>query len=364
MEQHLNICLSGQGCAMRELDLLDTDLTSLAPELLGTAVNSLEKVNLSGSKLRGEQLDPMFQQFDFRVLADLNLDYLDISAVQPESLAMVLINLRRVSLKKCSLAAAQTQLIFETIARNEPADIKLRSANFYGNNLKEAAAEHLSEAAARLEQLDLSTTGLPDSAAAALLQHIGRAEAGQLRLRHLVLAGLCLARVAAEHITAAMVRRRTSVYFYQRFYPILLMLLPYIWCCMWYVRRGWRSWTCPTASWRGRSWRPCWPPWPRPRPCASSASSTWTWSRWTGSCSPGPTTTPSSTIDITSDHHTTSHFAHDIMNKNMSADTGSLLFTSCCNVCAFVLKVRKHFLHFIISTQHYPANKYLCCPLP
>ena len=215
---------------MRELDLLDTDLTSLAPELLGTAVNSLVKVNLSGSKLRGEQLDPMFQQFDFRLLADLNLDYLDISAVQPESLAMVLINLRRVSLKKCSLAAAQTQLIFETIARNEPADIKLRSANFYGNNLKEAAAEHLSEAAARLEQLDLSTTGLPDSAAAALLQHIGRTEAGQLRLRHLVLAGLCLARVEAEHITAAMVRRRTSVYFYQRFYPILLMLLPSIHC--------------------------------------------------------------------------------------------------------------------------------------
>ena len=215
---------------MRELDLLDTDLTSLAPELLGTAVNSLVKVNLSGSKLRGEQLDPMFQQFDFRLLADLNLDYLDISAVQPESLAMVLINLRRVSLKKCSLAAAQTQLIFETIARNEPADIRLRSANFYGNNLKEAAAEHLSEAAARLEQLDLSTTGLPDSAAAALLQHIGRAEAGQLRLRHLVLAGLCLARVEAEHITAAMVSRRTSVYFNQRFYPILLMLLPSIRC--------------------------------------------------------------------------------------------------------------------------------------
>ena len=217
---------------MRELDLLDTDLTSLAPELLGTAVNSLVKVNLSGSKLRGEQLDPMFQQFDFRLLADLNLDYLDISAVQPESLAMVLINLRRVSLKKCSLAAAQTQLIFETIARNEPADIKLRSANFYGNNLKEAAAEHLSEAAARLEQLDLSTTGLPDSAAAALLQHIGRAEAGQLRLRHLVLAGLCLARVEAEHITAAMVRWWTSVYFNQRFYPILLMLLPSIRCCV------------------------------------------------------------------------------------------------------------------------------------
>ena len=168
----------------------------------------------------------------FRLLADLNLDYLDISAVQPESLAMVLINLRRVSLKKCSLAAAQTQLIFETIARNEPADIKLRSANFYGNNLKEAAAEHLSEAAARLEQLDLSTTGLPDSAAAALLQHIGRAEAGQLRLRHLVLAGLCLARVEAEHITAAMVRRRTSVYFNQRFYPILLMLLPSLRCCV------------------------------------------------------------------------------------------------------------------------------------
>ena len=215
---------------MRELDLLDTDLTSLAPELLGTAVNSLVKVNLSGSKLRGEQLDPMFQQFDFRLLADLNLDYLDISAVQPESLAMVLINLRRVSLKKCSLAAAQTQLIFETIARNEPADIKLRSANFYGNNLKEAAAEHLSEAAARLEQLDLSTTGLPDSAAAALLQHIGRAEAGQLRLRHLVLAGLCLARVEAEHITAAMVRWRTSFYFNQRFYPILLMFLPSIRC--------------------------------------------------------------------------------------------------------------------------------------
>ena len=103
---------------MKELDLLDTDLTTLPPQLLGKAVNNLEKINLSGSKLHGEQLNQMFQEFDFQMLKDLNMDYLDLSAVVPESLAMVLINLKKISLKKCNLTTAQSNLIFESIAKN------------------------------------------------------------------------------------------------------------------------------------------------------------------------------------------------------------------------------------------------------
>ena len=158
---------------MKELDLLDTDLTSLTPELLGQAIKRLEKINLSGSKLNGDQLNPMFQEFDFKLLKDINMDYLDLSTVVPESIAMVLMNIHKISLKKCNLTSSQLNLIFESLSKNDVTDVKLRSANFYGNNLKDVIPEFLQESATNLHYLDISNTNIPDTHMSSFLTHIG-----------------------------------------------------------------------------------------------------------------------------------------------------------------------------------------------
>ena len=93
--------LVAKGSQMKELDLLDTDLTSLEPQLLGLAINKLEKVNLSGSKLFGDQLNSMMDQLDFKSLHDLNFDYLDLSQISELGLSKLLSSARKISLKKC-----------------------------------------------------------------------------------------------------------------------------------------------------------------------------------------------------------------------------------------------------------------------
>jgi len=188
---------------MKELDLLDTDLTSLTPELLGQAIKRLEKINLSGSKLNGDQLNPMFQEFDFKLLKDINMDYLDLSTVVPESIAMVLMNIHKISLKKCNLTSSQLNLIFESLSKNDVTDVKLRSANFYGNNLKDVIPEFLQESATNLHYLDISNTNIPDTHMSSFLTHIGLTH--RSRLKHLVLAGISLGDIKADLISSAMV---------------------------------------------------------------------------------------------------------------------------------------------------------------
>ena len=188
---------------MKELDLLDTDLTSLSPDLLGRAVNNLVKVNLSGSKLSGDQLNLMFQEFNFNTLTDLNMDYLDLSSVTPESISMVIMNLIKISLKKCSLNSAQLNLIFESLAKNEACDIKLRSANFYGNNLREVDSDYLKQACVRLENVDLSNTNLTEDSVTSLLEQVTDHETCS-HLRHLILAGVRLSKVSTETMISAM----------------------------------------------------------------------------------------------------------------------------------------------------------------
>ena len=197
--------LIAKDAKMKELDLLDTDLTSLSPELLGKAVNNLEKINLSGSKLHGEQLNQMFQEFDFKILKDLNMDYLDLSAVLPESLAMVIINLKKISLKKCNLTTAQINMMFESIAKNSREDVRLKNANLYGNNLKEVETEPLSHSASKLTYLDISNTNISHSVTSSLLQHLSDI-GDNSHLRHLVLAGIPLTRIPAPLVTSAMTR--------------------------------------------------------------------------------------------------------------------------------------------------------------
>ena len=185
---------------MRELDLLDTDLTSLQPNLLGEAFNKLEKVNLSGSKLEGDQLNTMLEIFDYKTLLDINFDYLDLSKVRDEGLAKLLNSIEKLSLKKCSLSSHQVNT-----ALAASRDTKLKKINFHGNNLSSVCGDSLAELALRLDSLEVSQTGLTEAALSSLLTRITSSPS---RLRSLTLAGISLASLSPESVSLLLLNNK------------------------------------------------------------------------------------------------------------------------------------------------------------
>eukprot|EP00092_Neocalanus_flemingeri_P039667 GFUD01043199.1.p1 GENE.GFUD01043199.1~~GFUD01043199.1.p1 ORF type:complete len:563 (-),score=118.93 GFUD01043199.1:254-1942(-) len=185
---------------IKELDLLDTDLTGIGAELMGSAVNKLEKANLSGSKLNGEQLNPMVQQFDFKVLKDINLDYLDLSKVSIENICNLLKHLENISLKKSSLTTEQINAFLAVLAFHE--NVKLKNLNLHGNNLHEVSSAELQEAVTNLVSIDLSNTNIPLEVITKVFEAISNAKF--TTLRNLVLVGNSLDTLDPEVIAQAM----------------------------------------------------------------------------------------------------------------------------------------------------------------
>ena len=131
------------------------DLTGLEPELLGRALNKLERVNISGSKLAGPRLDPLIAQLDFTTLREVsralencsparlkrklvcavqvNLDYLDCSEVGEEQLVSLYRGLHRLSMKKCGLGPGQVSSLLATLNNRTPSPPRLTHANLHGN---------------------------------------------------------------------------------------------------------------------------------------------------------------------------------------------------------------------------------------
>ena len=199
----LFLLIAAKQSKMRELDLLDTDLTSLQPRLLGEAINQLEKVNLSGSKLEGDQLNTMLEMFDYKTLLDINFDYLDLSKVWDEGLGRLLSSIEKLSLKKCSLSSLQVNTALAGLAASE--ETKLRKINFHGNNLSAVSGDSLAWLALRLESLEVSQTGLSEASLTSLLTSLTSSPS---RLRSLTLAGISLASLSPESVSLLLLTPR------------------------------------------------------------------------------------------------------------------------------------------------------------
>lgn len=167
---------------------------------MGSAVNRLEKANISGSKLTGEQLNPMVQQFDFKVLKDLNLDYLDLSKVSIENICTLLKQLNKISLKKSNLTTDQIAAFLAVLALNE--NVNLKDLNLHGNNLKEVSSFELQEAVTNLVSIDLSHTNIPLEVISNVFEAISNSKF--TTLKSLFLAGNSLETLDPEVIAQAM----------------------------------------------------------------------------------------------------------------------------------------------------------------
>ena len=188
---------------IKELDLLDTDLTGIGAELMGAAVNKLEKVNLSGSKLAGDQLNPMVEQFDFKVLKNLNLDYLDLSKMSIENICNLLKKLEKISLKKTNLTSEQLNSFWSDLAISDQS-VKLKDINLHGNIFTDVSTETLQDGATKLVSLDLSHTNLPPEVIKQVFESTSSCTSSILR--NLVLVGNSMDTVDPEVIVRAMPR--------------------------------------------------------------------------------------------------------------------------------------------------------------
>jgi len=188
---------------IKELDLLDTDLTGLDAVLMGSAINKLEKVNISGSKLVGDQLNPMVEQFDFKFLKDLNLDYLDLSKLSLENTCKLLKSIKKISLKKANLTPEQLNSFWSDLAAPGESG-ELRDINFHGNNFSSVSSAALTDGATRLHSLDLSHTNISTEAMCKVFQSISIREDNCLQ--NLVLVGNIMDDLDPEEITRAMTK--------------------------------------------------------------------------------------------------------------------------------------------------------------
>jgi len=170
---------------IKELDLLDTDLSGMGAELMGSAVNNLVYANLSGSKLTGDQLNIMVPRFDFKVLKDLNLDYLDLCKVSVENICKLMKHLKKISLKKSNLTIEQINAVLTSLALDT--DVALKEINFHSNNLKEVSSFYLAQAVTKVTSIDLSHTNIPTEMLTNLFAEIRMTKSSNLR--NLVLAG-------------------------------------------------------------------------------------------------------------------------------------------------------------------------------
>jgi len=182
---------------IKELDLLDTDLTGLDAVLMGSAINKLRKVNISGSKLAGEQLNPMVEQFDFKILRDLNLDYLDLSKMSNENTCNLFKSLEKISLKKSNLTTDQLNSFLSVLASPDE-NVALKDINFHGNIFSTVCTDNLVEGATKLNSLDLSHTNIPTEAISKVFESISSCKNNSLR--NLALVGNTMADLEPEVI--------------------------------------------------------------------------------------------------------------------------------------------------------------------
>lgn len=168
---------------------------------MGCALNKLEKVNISGSKLAGEQLNPMVEQFDFKVLKDLNLDYLDLSKMSIENICNLLKKLEKISLKKCNLTPEQLNSFWSVLSAPDEST-QIKDINFHGNNFSAVTTESLVEGATKLLSLDISHTNIPTEATCKVFESITTCQDNTLR--NLVLVGNSMQALDPNVISQAM----------------------------------------------------------------------------------------------------------------------------------------------------------------
>ena len=145
------------GTNLRKARLSYNDLSSIDPDICGTQVNNLEVMHLENTELTAPQVEKIFAKMNVSTnLKDLDISCNNLSTIEPGVLASGLNKVEVVSVANCFLTIQQVQTTFATM-KETTRTMKLVIAM---NNLTFTDPIILAEAVNKLTEVDMSRTNM------------------------------------------------------------------------------------------------------------------------------------------------------------------------------------------------------------
>ena len=142
---------------LSKLSLKGLDLSQASPDLISRAVVRLAHIDLTATKLSGDQVTGLLTTIlteDQTSLAVLNLSGNNLSVVDASLLAGAVIKLKEVSLDQTAITQTQCEEILTTVLDSTSLRLKILAINF-NSNTNLASAERISGARSKLCRLEL-----------------------------------------------------------------------------------------------------------------------------------------------------------------------------------------------------------------
>jgi len=155
---------------LRTLSLCQVDLSCLPPCLLLPLVDHLLHLDLSDSRLPAHLLQPLISSLPSSSLRSMGLAGQDLREVGRDCLALGLVSLERVGLKKARLGDEQLRALLScSLGRT-----RLRQIDLSGVNLSAVPGDLLALAISRLREADLACTWLTKTQLSVLVAQVCR----------------------------------------------------------------------------------------------------------------------------------------------------------------------------------------------
>ena len=172
---------------LRAVDMAETDLVAVEPELLARVVNKLEEVDMRDAGMTSEQVEEII---DIMSAGDTKLKKIDLSgrkeslsSIEPDQMERALSKLEHVAMNDSQLSGEQTGAILASINTTGTRMKSLKMGNNKG--LGKVEPQVLALAAANLEELDLGNSY------SRLMVFMSLMEGGMVGLNSLQIEAIC-----------------------------------------------------------------------------------------------------------------------------------------------------------------------------
>ena len=150
-----------QGCAIKILDVSNNNLSSLDPELLAKAINRLTKIILDNNELTFIQITRILSLCAEKTnLKKMTIRKTDMADIESELLGRAVNNLEKVGLDGCCLRPEQVNCILKLCSEEKS---KLKNLDFVSEDLRYVDTELLEQIANKFDiDIELGVYDNPD----------------------------------------------------------------------------------------------------------------------------------------------------------------------------------------------------------
>ena len=194
---------------MENLTIISNILTRVPPDDLAKTVNRLCCVELVRCKLHPSQISAMLQEIiQGTKLRELNMKFTDMSSIRPGVIASALTRLNKINISGCRLSKEQNITIFEILAGNMQLHT-LQYLDISKNDLSEVPCKDLTDVITNLKQADVAHTNLKKSQILILLKSTSQMS----KLEYLNIKGNCNTTLSPQLYSS--VAKKVNHFYYQ-----------------------------------------------------------------------------------------------------------------------------------------------------